>query len=94
MDYILFSPLVKASDTFLKFDLPLVVMPPPGVFYPALLATDPVSVDRLAYIMHRWVACFDLSFCSAVDVLSHPHSCLMKEQILNQRESLLLHINV
>uniref|UniRef100_A0A3B3DLR7 Centromere protein I n=1 Tax=Oryzias melastigma TaxID=30732 RepID=A0A3B3DLR7_ORYME len=43
-----------ASDTFLKFDLPLVVMPPPGVFYPALLATDPVSVDRLAYIMHRY----------------------------------------
>uniref|UniRef100_A0A8C7ZMT8 Centromere protein I n=1 Tax=Oryzias sinensis TaxID=183150 RepID=A0A8C7ZMT8_9TELE len=42
-------------DTFLKFGLPLVVMPPPGVFYPALLATDPVSVDRLAYIMHRWV---------------------------------------
>uniref|UniRef100_A0A8C7ZV76 Centromere protein I n=1 Tax=Oryzias sinensis TaxID=183150 RepID=A0A8C7ZV76_9TELE len=41
-------------DTFLKFGLPLVVMPPPGVFYPALLATDPVSVDRLAYIMHRY----------------------------------------
>ncbi|TNN72720.1 Centromere protein I [Liparis tanakae] len=41
-------------DTFLKYGLPLVVMPPPGVFYPALLATDPVSVDRLAYIMHRY----------------------------------------
>ncbi|KAM9741676.1 centromere protein I isoform 1-T1 [Menidia menidia] len=41
-------------DTFLKFGLPLVVMPPPGVFYPALLATDPASVDRLAYIMHRY----------------------------------------
>ncbi|XP_061582332.1 centromere protein I [Cololabis saira] len=41
-------------DTFLKFDLPLVVMPPPGVFYPALLATDPVTVDRVAYIMHRY----------------------------------------
>lgn len=41
-------------DTFLKYGLPLVVMPPPGVFYPALLATDPVSVDRLAYIMYRY----------------------------------------
>ncbi|XP_072251541.1 centromere protein I [Leuresthes tenuis] len=41
-------------DTFLKFGLPLVVMPPPGVFYPALFATEPVSVDRLAYIMHRY----------------------------------------
>ncbi|XP_074530328.1 centromere protein I isoform X2 [Halichoeres trimaculatus] len=41
-------------DTFLKYGLPLVLMPPPGVFYPALLATDPVSVDRLAYIMYRY----------------------------------------
>ncbi|XP_035768574.1 centromere protein I [Neolamprologus brichardi] len=39
-------------DTFLKYGLPLIVMPPAGVFYPALFATDPVSVDRLAYIMH------------------------------------------
>ncbi|XP_071314602.1 centromere protein I isoform X2 [Trachinotus anak] len=41
-------------DTFLKYGLPLVVMPPPGVFYPALFSPDPVSVDRLAYIMHRY----------------------------------------
>ncbi|KAM9377268.1 centromere protein I [Pholidichthys leucotaenia] len=41
-------------DTFLKYSLPLVVMPPPGVFYPALFATDPTSVDRLAYIMYRY----------------------------------------
>ncbi|KAM3867015.1 centromere protein I [Diretmus argenteus] len=41
-------------DMFLKFGLPLVVMLPPGVFYPALFATDPVSVDRLAYIMYRY----------------------------------------
>uniref|UniRef100_A0A3Q2GCN4 Centromere protein I n=1 Tax=Cyprinodon variegatus TaxID=28743 RepID=A0A3Q2GCN4_CYPVA len=41
-------------DTFLKFGLPLVVMPPPGVFYPAMFATDPVSLDRLAYIMNRY----------------------------------------
>ncbi|KAK5864611.1 hypothetical protein PBY51_015841 [Eleginops maclovinus] len=41
-------------DMFLKYGLPLVVVPPPGVFYPALFATDPVSVDRLAFIMHRY----------------------------------------
>ncbi|XP_030000546.1 centromere protein I [Sphaeramia orbicularis] len=41
-------------DMFLKYGLPLVVMPPPGVFYPALFAADPVSVDRLAYIMYRY----------------------------------------
>uniref|UniRef100_A0A8D0ALR4 Centromere protein I n=1 Tax=Sander lucioperca TaxID=283035 RepID=A0A8D0ALR4_SANLU len=41
-------------DTFLKYGLPLVVIPPTGVFYPALFASDPVSVDRLAYIMYRW----------------------------------------
>ncbi|XP_070818070.1 centromere protein I isoform X1 [Chaetodon trifascialis] len=41
-------------DMFLKYGLPLVVMPPPGVFYPSLFATDPVNVDRLAYIMYRY----------------------------------------
>uniref|UniRef100_A0A8C4EG85 Centromere protein I n=1 Tax=Dicentrarchus labrax TaxID=13489 RepID=A0A8C4EG85_DICLA len=41
-------------DTFLKYGLPLVVMPPAGVFYPTLFAADPVSVDRLAYIMYRY----------------------------------------
>ncbi|XP_029918548.1 centromere protein I [Myripristis murdjan] len=41
-------------DMFLKYGLPLVVMPPAGVFYPALFATDPVSVDRLAHIMYRY----------------------------------------
>ncbi|XP_077434075.1 centromere protein I [Vanacampus margaritifer] len=41
-------------DIFLKFGLPLIIMPPPGVFYPALLSADPVSVDQLAYIMHRY----------------------------------------
>ncbi|KAM4621224.1 centromere protein I [Polymixia lowei] len=41
-------------DMFLKYGLPLVVMPPAGVFYPALFASDPVSVDRLARIMYRY----------------------------------------
>ncbi|KAM4585930.1 centromere protein I [Fundulus diaphanus] len=43
-------------DTFLKFGLHLIIMPPPGVFYPAFFATDPVCVDRLAYIMCRYKA--------------------------------------
>ncbi|XP_034454492.1 centromere protein I [Hippoglossus hippoglossus] len=41
-------------DTFLKYGLPLVVMPPSGVFYPALFSPDPISVDRLAFIMYRY----------------------------------------
>lgn len=41
-------------DMFSKFGLPLVVLPPVGVFYPALFASDPVSVDRLAQIMYRY----------------------------------------
>ncbi|XP_056625712.1 centromere protein I [Triplophysa dalaica] len=41
-------------DMFLKFSLPLIIMLPAGVFYPALFATDSVSVDRLGYIMYRY----------------------------------------
>lgn len=36
-----------------KYALPVVIMPPAGVFYPALLATDSLTVDRLGYIMYR-----------------------------------------
>ncbi|XP_066505410.1 centromere protein I [Hoplias malabaricus] len=41
-------------DMFVKYGLPLVIMPPAGVFYPALLATDSLSVDRIGYIMYRY----------------------------------------
>ncbi|XP_026991383.1 centromere protein I [Tachysurus fulvidraco] len=41
-------------DMLVKYNLPLVIMPPAGVFYPALLATDPLTVDRLGYIMYRY----------------------------------------
>uniref|UniRef100_A0A672SZ49 Centromere protein I n=1 Tax=Sinocyclocheilus grahami TaxID=75366 RepID=A0A672SZ49_SINGR len=41
-------------DMFLKYSLPLIIMPPAGVFYPALFATDSISVDRLGYIMFRY----------------------------------------
>lgn len=43
----------QVCDTYLKFGLPLIVMPPPGVFYQALFSIDPVSVDHLAFIMFR-----------------------------------------
>lgn len=52
--FLAWSLLPQVCDTFVKYKLPLMVMPPAGVFYPALLATEPLSVDRLAYIMCRW----------------------------------------
>ncbi|TRY56896.1 hypothetical protein DNTS_031022 [Danionella cerebrum] len=41
-------------DMFLKYSLPLIIMPPAGVFYPALFSIDSISVDRLGYIMYRY----------------------------------------
>uniref|UniRef100_A0A8C3T022 Centromere protein I n=1 Tax=Chelydra serpentina TaxID=8475 RepID=A0A8C3T022_CHESE len=41
-------------DVYLKYNLPLLVMPPPGVFYPALLSMDSVSLNQLCYIMYRY----------------------------------------
>lgn len=41
-------------DMYIRFDLPLVVLPPPGVFYPALLSKDSVNLDQLCYIMYRY----------------------------------------
>ncbi|MBN3299752.1 CENPI protein, partial [Amia calva] len=43
-------------DMYLKYDLPLVVMPPAGVFYPALLSKEPVSLNQLCHIMFRYRA--------------------------------------
>ncbi|XP_060783504.1 centromere protein I isoform X1 [Neoarius graeffei] len=41
-------------DMLVKYDLPVVIMPPAGVFYPALFATDSLTVDRLGYVMYRY----------------------------------------
>ncbi|XP_052005511.1 centromere protein I-like isoform X1 [Xyrauchen texanus] len=41
-------------DMFVKYSLPLIIMPPAGVFYPALFAKDSISVDRLGYIMYKY----------------------------------------
>ncbi|XP_070615928.1 centromere protein I [Erythrolamprus reginae] len=41
-------------DMFQKYKVPLVVIPPAGVFYPALLSMDSVTVDQLCHIMFRY----------------------------------------
>uniref|UniRef100_A0A8D0GLT2 Centromere protein I n=1 Tax=Sphenodon punctatus TaxID=8508 RepID=A0A8D0GLT2_SPHPU len=41
-------------DLYVKYNLPLVVMPPAGVFYPALLSIDSVNLNQLCYIMYRY----------------------------------------
>ncbi|XP_040428290.1 centromere protein I isoform X2 [Cygnus olor] len=43
-------------DMYLKYNLPLLIMPPAGVFYPALLSMDSVSLNQLCYIMYRYRA--------------------------------------
>ncbi|OXB79657.1 UNVERIFIED_CONTAM: hypothetical protein H355_011043 [Colinus virginianus] len=43
-------------DMYLKYKLPLLIMPPAGVFYPALLSMDSVNLNQLCYIMYRYRA--------------------------------------
>uniref|UniRef100_A0A2K6FV71 Centromere protein I n=1 Tax=Propithecus coquereli TaxID=379532 RepID=A0A2K6FV71_PROCO len=42
----------KVCDIYINYDLPLVVLFPPGVFYPALLSLDTTILNQLCYIMH------------------------------------------
>ncbi|XP_067852765.1 centromere protein I [Heptranchias perlo] len=42
------------SDMYLKYSLPLVIMPPAGIFYPALLSLESVSLNQLCHIMYRY----------------------------------------
>ncbi|XP_072482513.1 centromere protein I [Notamacropus eugenii] len=42
------------SDMYLNYDLPLVVIFPRGVFYPALLTSDAITLNHLCYIMYRY----------------------------------------
>ncbi|XP_053230860.1 centromere protein I, partial [Podarcis raffonei] len=42
------------SDIYLKYNLPLVIMLPTGVFYPALLSMNSATLDQLCYIMYRY----------------------------------------
>uniref|UniRef100_A0A8C5TS11 Centromere protein I n=1 Tax=Malurus cyaneus samueli TaxID=2593467 RepID=A0A8C5TS11_9PASS len=41
-------------DMYLKYNLPLLILPPAGVFYPALLCMDSVNLNQLCYIMYRY----------------------------------------
>ncbi|NXN56091.1 CENPI protein, partial [Rynchops niger] len=41
-------------DIYLRYNLPLLIMPPAGVFYPALLSMDAVNLNQLCYIMYRY----------------------------------------
>ncbi|NXE13436.1 CENPI protein, partial [Lophotis ruficrista] len=41
-------------DMYLRYNLPLLIMPPAGVFYPVLLSMDSVSLNQLCYIMYRY----------------------------------------
>ncbi|KAM9538140.1 centromere protein I isoform 1-T2 [Guaruba guarouba] len=43
-------------DIYLKYNMPLLIMPPAGVFYPVLLGMDPVNLNQLCYIMYRYRA--------------------------------------
>ncbi|XP_029853256.1 centromere protein I [Aquila chrysaetos chrysaetos] len=43
-----------ACDMYLRYNLPLLIMPPAGVFYPALLSMDSVTLNQLCYIMYRY----------------------------------------
>uniref|UniRef100_H0WPA7 Centromere protein I n=1 Tax=Otolemur garnettii TaxID=30611 RepID=H0WPA7_OTOGA len=44
----------KVCDIYINYSLPLVVLFPPGIFYPALLSLDASILNQLCYIMHRY----------------------------------------
>ncbi|XP_067903601.1 centromere protein I isoform X2 [Heterodontus francisci] len=64
VNFLYFEPLMKlfftssiyfkVSDMYLKYSLPLVFLPPAGIFYPALLSLESVNLNQLCYIMYRY----------------------------------------
>nr|XP_008505035.1 PREDICTED: centromere protein I [Equus przewalskii] len=44
----------KVCDVYISYNLPLVVLFPPGIFYSALLSLDSCILNQLCYIMHRY----------------------------------------
>ncbi|KAI5239756.1 Centromere Protein I [Manis pentadactyla] len=44
----------KVCDIYIHYNLPLVVLFPSGIFYPALLSLDSSILNQLCYIMHRY----------------------------------------
>ncbi|KAK2083593.1 hypothetical protein P7K49_038829 [Saguinus oedipus] len=43
----------KVCDIYINYNLPLVVLFPPGIFYSALLSLDASILNQLCFIMHR-----------------------------------------
>ncbi|XP_009865727.1 PREDICTED: centromere protein I [Apaloderma vittatum] len=52
--YFILNFYETVCDVYLKYNLPLLIMPPAGVFYPALLSMDSVNLNQLCYIMYRY----------------------------------------
>nr|XP_020007844.1 centromere protein I [Castor canadensis] len=44
----------KVCDIYINYNLPLVMLFPPGIFYSALLSLDTSILNQLCYIMHRY----------------------------------------
>ncbi|XP_054428238.1 centromere protein I [Pteronotus mesoamericanus] len=44
----------KVCDIYINYNVPLVVLFPPGIFYVALLSVDSSILNQLCYIMHRY----------------------------------------
>ncbi|XP_072286574.1 centromere protein I [Pyxicephalus adspersus] len=42
------------SNLYSCFSLPIIILPPAGVFYPALICKDCVNLNQLCYIMYRY----------------------------------------
>uniref|UniRef100_A0A8C7E3X2 Centromere protein I n=1 Tax=Naja naja TaxID=35670 RepID=A0A8C7E3X2_NAJNA len=54
MHFVLDFYEIVCNDMFQKYKIPLLVIPPAGVFYPALLSMNSVTVDQLCHIMFRY----------------------------------------
>ncbi|NXX47633.1 CENPI protein, partial [Tricholaema leucomelas] len=52
--YFILNFYETVCDMYLRYNLPLLILPPAGVFYPALLSMSPVSLNKLCYIMYRY----------------------------------------
>ncbi|XP_075040769.1 centromere protein I [Mixophyes fleayi] len=52
--YFILDFYTLVCDIYMRFSLPLIVLPPPVVFYSALLCTDCVNLNLLCHIMYRY----------------------------------------
>ncbi|NXH15537.1 CENPI protein, partial [Bucco capensis] len=52
--YFILNFYETVCDMYLRYNLPLLIMPPAGVFYPALLSMDSVNLNQLCYLMYRY----------------------------------------